>query len=334
MDSKNILADLASLINKNDPILTSLGKDLHQTSDECSPKKAEGKKIVLKVQRLESARVLQQGDSSPSRLSHKNLLNEKQTNKKQSSGLKLYTKTPNNYRSRKKQPFPRELLKEECELNSHVNPKVRCKRMLNFVLVNSARKTSTGKKLKEHLSKNPYETLEQKANEKLLFEKQENLLVPASVGESVKKLKVIKTELSKGESHTKPRRMPSPRINREPEEIITKLETSDSKPKCNKGSFKTIESDNKNSRNNQLPYGKQTHDPKRTSPSPKPSNKQRNHLNYLIKRIEHEKELQEKAANQRRQRLEERIYETKKKLMRKHIENGHSSGGRDSSIES
>eukprot|EP00826_Nyctotherus_ovalis_P046952 TRINITY_DN5346_c0_g2_i1.p1 TRINITY_DN5346_c0_g2~~TRINITY_DN5346_c0_g2_i1.p1 ORF type:complete len:364 (-),score=30.35 TRINITY_DN5346_c0_g2_i1:33-1124(-) len=343
MDSESILADLASLISKNDPILACLATPLHQASKGNSPNqpKSDNKlKIILNAQRLRSARESEQLNLSPSHSARNLLLNDKPVNKRQGSGLRLRKKksTPGNYTTRKNAPSPLEQFEDS---RAQANAQLPKKETILAPAASTTRKLAAGKKLQDYLRKNPYEKLSKKGT--VLLEKQENCsLSPrgSPIAEPGKRqLKVIRTDAIKSGLHKKPQRMPSPRPSRRPE-----LNTSDSKPKTTrdeKSLLKREESGNckKTSRNNQLPltHGKQTYDPKRAKDSSSPrqeANKQkvRNHLGYLIKRIEHEKELKEKATNKRRQKLEECISEAKQKLLRGHVKNKQSADVVDSSI--
>lgn len=339
MDSESILADLASLISKNDPILTCLATPLHQASKGNSPNqpKSDNKlKIILNVQRLRSARESEQRNLSPSHSARNLLLNDKPVNKRQGSGLRFCKKksTPGNYTARKNAPSPLEQFEDSRAQANLQLPKKETAAI-------TARKLAAGKKLQDYLRKNPYEKLPKKGT--VLLEKQENRSPsprgspPAEPGK--KQLKVIRADAVKSSLRKKPLRMPSPKVPRRPE-----LNTSDCKPKTTRDERSLLRGEEsgeckKTSRNNQMPlaHGKQTYDPKRAKDCSSPrqeasKQKAKNHLGYLIKRIEHEKELKEKATSKRRQKLEECISEAKQKLLHRHVKNKQSTDVADSSV--
>eukprot|EP00826_Nyctotherus_ovalis_P052001 TRINITY_DN6541_c0_g1_i4.p1 TRINITY_DN6541_c0_g1~~TRINITY_DN6541_c0_g1_i4.p1 ORF type:complete len:256 (-),score=69.58 TRINITY_DN6541_c0_g1_i4:67-834(-) len=226
--------------------------------------------------------------------------------------------------------------------------------------INPIRKSSTGRKLQEYLSKNPYERLSKMVETKVLNEKPEDTSLKNSLNvkevfekRNINDKKQIVLSNVKGDVSKRILRKSSPKINERHEKVATKLEGKlrnfQRKVSPNRGEEQgtfSYSKPNHCSRNAKSPstHTKQIFDGRKPKESLSPSlNGQqlnrlkshdkpqtrlqiRNHLETLIKRIEQEKELKERVVSQRRQRLEEEcISKLKQVPSQNHVKNNYSS---------
>lgn len=256
MDSEDLIASLATLIDKNDPMVASLvggskAAEAKGTAAGCSRERdlKENVNPRRRVSALESS-LDKSPLPAPSRPkvspAAESLLRDV-VNGRRNSDTKALAKnyTTDCVKGRKKDAFVFEdEIKEEnefdeCDLQPHVNATTRQQtsrkgvetlqapkdKECTFVPnTNPIRKSSTGRKLQEYLSKNPYQRLSSMVNTKVLNDK------PSNMKEVIEKRKLndkrqIALSNVKGDVSKKILRKASPKINEKHEEITTKFES-------------------------------------------------------------------------------------------------------------
>jgi hypothetical protein len=249
MNNENLIASLTTLIDKNDPILVSLGGVVKEAEVQRVPMRTNKNDSKENINPKRRASALEPPFDKSQFTSVKNLLNEISMNGRRNSDTKGLVKnyTTDNIKDNRKEVliFEDEIKEEnefdECDMQPHVNPTTRqqCKKVLEVIQVpkdkectfapnvNPIRKSSAGRKLQEYLKKDPYERLSKMVDTKVLNEKTEDATLKGSLNikevfEKRNNKKQIVLNNVKGEVNKKIPRRGSPKINEKTEESGTK----------------------------------------------------------------------------------------------------------------